>query len=163
MDVTVRPLDPADLPSVHAINQANVPEVGDATLEHLGWLIGESALALVAESDGSVVGYLVALRPGSTYTSPNYTWFAARYDDFLYVDRIAVAEDRRGQGIGSALYDAAEQHARDHGIPTLTCEVNVRPPNPTSLRFHERRGFETVGEQETYGDTVRVRLLAKDL
>lgn len=163
MDVSVRPLDPADLPIVHAINQANVPEVGDATLEHLGWLIGESELALVAEVDRTVAGYLVALRPGSTYTSPNYTWFATRYTEFLYVDRIAVAEDRRGHGVGSALYDAAELHAREHAIPTLACEVNVRPPNPTSLRFHERRGFDSVGEQETYGGTVRVRLLAKDL
>ena len=163
VDLIVRPLEEADLPIVHALNQANVPEVGDATVDHLAWLVGESEVSLVAEVAGRVVGYLVALRPGSTYASPNYTWFAGRYDDFLYVDRIAVAEATRGHGVGSALYDAAEHHAREHGIPTLACEVNVRPPNPTSLRFHERRGFGAVGEQETYGATVRVRLLAKDL
>jgi predicted GNAT superfamily acetyltransferase len=163
MDLIVRLLERADLGVVHAINQANVPEVGDATVEHLAWLVGESDASLVAEVDGTVVGYLIALGPGSSYTSPNYTWFAGRYDDFLYVDRVAVVDTTRGLGVGSALYDAAEQHAREHGISTLTCEVNVRPPNPTSLRFHERRGFVQVGEQDTYGATIRVRLLAKEL
>lgn len=148
---------------MHAINQANVPEVGDATLEHLVWLVSESAVSLVALVGDEVVGYLIALGPGSAYASPNYTWFSGRYDDFLYVDRIAVADAARGAGVGSALYDAAEGHARQHGTPTLACEVNIRPANPTSLRFHEQRGFEAVGEQETYGGTIRVRLLTKDL
>jgi hypothetical protein len=44
----------------------------------------------------------------------------------------------------------------------LTCEVNLRPPNEGSLRFHRRLGFREVGRQETpYG--ALVTLLALDL
>jgi hypothetical protein len=163
VDVIVRPLEQADLSVACAINQANVPEVGDATVEHLAWLVDESDVSLAAQADGQLVGHLIALCPGSTYTSPNYTWFAARYDDFLYVDRIAVIATARHGGVASMLYDAAEEHARQRGTPMLACEVNVRPRNEASLRFHEGRGFRPVGEQETYGDAIRVCLLAKDV
>ena len=41
-------------------------------------------------------------------------------------------------------------------------EVNLRPRNDGSLRFHQRLGFVEVGQQETpYG--ARVSMLAKDL
>ena len=36
-------------------------------------------------------------------------------------------------------------YARAQGVPRITCEVNVEPPNPVSLKFHERRGFREIG------------------
>ena len=30
----------------------------------------------------------------------------------------------------------------------VTAEVNVQPPNPGSIRFHQRHGFEQVGVLE---------------
>lgn len=50
------------------------------------------------------------------------------------------------------MFDAASKQGRD--------EVNVDPPNPGSLRFHDRLGFTEVGRQATKGDTVTVALLA---
>ena len=84
------------------------------------------------------------------------------HDDFLYVDRIVVDGAARGQGIGRALYDELFAYAGGR-TARITCEVNVRPPNPGSLRFHERAGFRAVGEQSTEGGTKQVRLLEKPL
>ncbi|MHB1091087.1 MAG: hypothetical protein ACYC06_04325 [Ilumatobacteraceae bacterium] len=44
----------------------------------------------------------------------------------------------------------------------LTCEVNLQPPNPDSLRFHQRLGFGEVGQQESKPGLI-VSLLAKRL
>ena len=43
----------------------------------------------------------------------------------------------------------------------VSCEVDVVPENPGSLRFHEALGFESVGQQDTEGGEKRVRLLVR--
>src|SRR5690606_4263291 len=118
-------------------------------------------LALLAEDDAGLLGFVVAFAPGAAYGSPNYGWFEARGSDHLYVDRIAVADRARRRGIASALYDAAEDRARATGRAEVTCEVNVVPRNEVSLRFHAARGFVEVGQQDV--DDHRVSLLAKPL
>jgi predicted GNAT superfamily acetyltransferase len=46
------------------------------------------------------------------------------------------------------------------GLREVTCEVNLEPPNPRSLAFHDRLGFVQVGELVTKNDTITVALLA---
>ena len=46
-------------------------------------------------------------------------------------------------------------------VPVLTCEVNIRPPNESSMRFHERYGFERVATQLIDDRSKEVALLAK--
>jgi predicted GNAT superfamily acetyltransferase len=132
-----------------------------------------ASMSLVAEIDdpagnspdatdgGNVVGFCIVLPPGTEYTSVNYRWFCERYDSFVYLDRVAVDEAARGAGIGAALY--AEVERRAAGTAELfTLEVNLRPRNDGSLRFHDRLGFVEVGQQETdYG--ILVSMLAKPL
>ena len=94
--------------------------------------------------------------------SENYRYFQRKYPRFLYVDRIAVTAEHHRRGVGRALY----QHLLNTSsadYPILTCEVNLRPPNPGSLVFHERIGFRAVGEQETEGGAGRVCLMAMPL
>ena len=88
----------------------------------------------------------------------NYKWFNERYDEFLYVDRIAVAEEARSGGLGSALYDAVAAHAERLACP-VTAEVSLRPPNPGSMRFHARHGFNQIGvfEQAEKAVTMMIR------
>lgn len=161
MPVVVRPLESYDLPAVLALNNAAVPAVPPATRQELAELVILAGLAVVAEtSPGRPAGFLLAMDPGEDYDSENYRWFSRRGDSFVYVDRIVVAEDERGTGIGRALYDAAFARAAEHERAEVTCEVNLRPENPESLAFHARLGFERVGEQETKGGAVRVALLA---
>ncbi len=123
------------------------------------WFADHAAYFRVAADADGIAAFLIGLRAGSAYASPNYRWFCAHYEDFAYVDRIAVAERARRQGLASQLYDDFMTMMRPH-VTIMTCEVNLRPPNPTSLRFHENRGFCRVGTQETEDGRKEVALLA---
>ena len=160
MPVILRPYAPADLDALVAINDGAYPAVPVTPAGELAELIELSRLALVVD-DGAVAGFVIALAPGVDYASENYVWFSARSDDFLYVDRIVLAPRLQGQGIGPRLYAAVEDAARADGATEITCEVNVRPPNPGSLAFHARLGFVEVGRQQTKGGANEVSLLAR--
>lgn len=160
----IRSLHPADLDAVAAINAACVPEVGPADVDRLSFIVDESICALVADLDGAVAGFLLGLGPGSAYDSVNYRWFAQRHSAFGYIDRIALAPAARGRGVGVELYRRFEAVARDHGAAVLTAEVNVAPPNPRSMRFHERFGFVVAAETRPEGtDDHRVAMVEKAL
>ncbi|KAA2261784.1 GNAT family N-acetyltransferase [Solihabitans fulvus] len=163
MTTSTRAIDDRDLDGVLVLNNGAVPSVNELTRDQLAELVAGAAVALVAVDGDEVAGFVLALSPGLPYESQNYRWFSGRYQDFLYVDRVVVAESRRGAGVGGVLYDAVTERARALGAGRVTCEVNVRPPNPGSMCFHERRGFRSVGEQHTENDTKRVALLALPL
>ncbi|NBN63298.1 GNAT family N-acetyltransferase [Pannonibacter tanglangensis] len=144
----IRPARRDDLPDLLAINQANVPAVGDLDADSLARLMQQAAHVLVAETaDAEVAGFLLCLHEGAAYGSPNYAWLAARHPRMAYVDRIALAEGQRSQGLGAQLYAALAAAEAGTGRP-LTCEVNERPANPGSLRFHQRLGFEITGRAD---------------
>lgn len=160
----IRSLELADLDAVHAINEAEVPAVGSASRAALRDLADWSVIALVAEIDGEVAGFCLVLGPGSDYGSMNYRWFCDRYDDFVYLDRVAIAPTFQRRGIGRRLYAEVERRAAEirPNANWFTLEVNLRPRNDQSLSFHADLGFSEVGRQETdYG--VLVSLMAKPL
>lgn len=154
----IRPLIEADLDAVLAINQDNTPGVGELDAPRLRELVGWCSHALVIVEQGEIVAFLLVLGPGTPYGSANYRWFCDGYPAFAYVDRIAVRGDRQSQGLGALLYE--ELFRLEPEVPT-TCEVNIRPINAGSLRFHERHGFRIVGEQDTEGGKKRVALMAR--
>lgn len=160
MPVQLRAYEVSDLPALVAINDAAYPAVPITPADELADLIASSALTVVVD-DGQPAGFIVALAPGLDYSSENYTWFSARSQDFLYVDRIVLAPRLQGQGVGPLLYGAVEDAARAVGASEVLCEVNVRPANPGSLAFHARLGFVEVGRQQTKGGANEVSLLAK--
>lgn len=167
----LRLMSRADLATVLAINNAAVPAVGeldDASLHHL---VDVSELALVATAPGphadhdgansdsadpdDVVGFCIVLRPSADYHSVNYRWFCDRYEDFVYLDRVAITPGAQGHGLGRALYEFV---AASTTAPWFCLEVNLRPRNDPSLAFHERLGFAEVGQQETdYGALVSLQ------
>jgi len=149
--VTVRAYSPADLATVHAINQAEVPAVGSEPVEEIEHIAAISAIALVATVDDAIAGFTLVLPPGTDYKSDNYAWFAERYADFLYLDRVAIAPPYQRMGIGRALYDEVAAQAR-RARPSATdwlLEVNLRPRNDRSLAFHAALGFQEVGQHES--------------
>ncbi len=157
--VVLRDIAPFDLAAIHALNEAGAPGVHPEPPEQLDAITRMSCIALAAEIDGVVVGFCQVLPPGAPYDSMNYSWFSARYDSFVYLDRVAVAESHRNRGIGGRLYAEVEHRT---SAQWLTLEVNLRPRNAGSLRFHTRHGFLEVGQQETdYG--ALVSLMAKRL
>lgn len=156
----IRTLHQDDLPALAALNDAAVPAVNALGLHGLAAHAPRCAVALVADDGTGPVGFLLALAPGVDYASENYRWFSAHRPGSMYVDRVVVAPTAHGRGLGRALYAATAQHAVERGLAEVTCEVNLEPPNPASLAFHRRLGFERVGTQRTTGGTVEVALLA---
>ncbi len=107
------------------------------TLESLQWLHDAAAYCRVVVDGGEIVAFLLALREGGTYDSLNYRWFAQNYDRFLYIDRVVVASQSRGAGIGRLLYADVFAFAGRSQVAHVTCEYDIDPPNEASRRFHE--------------------------
>ena len=140
---TARPASVADLGAVVELNNLHVPAVSPMDDESAGWFLANAVLTVV----GSVDALLITLGPGSTYWSANYAWFGGQFDEFWYVDRIVVAASCEGQGVGRLLYAEAVAQARARGLGRVCAEVNLKPRNDRSLRFHERFGFVEVGQR----------------
>jgi predicted GNAT superfamily acetyltransferase/uncharacterized protein YggU (UPF0235/DUF167 family) len=156
----LRELTRADWPRLLELNLASERELSALDEQRLEWILSLAQRAIGVERDGEVVGFALALAPGSSYDSENYRWFASRFERFLYLDRIAVAESQRRQGLGMRLYDAMETAARP--FARMVCEVNVLPANPASLAFHAARGYTELARLEHTPEKV-VALLSKEL
>jgi predicted GNAT superfamily acetyltransferase len=159
--ITLRKVEESDLGYVLRLNEAAVPAVNSIDLDQMRWFARNAAYFGVAVRDGDVAGFLVGMRPGTTYASPNYRWFCDKYDEFGYIDRVAIAENARRLGLATRLYRDFEA-CLPSTVGLLTCEVNIVPPNESSMRFHEEYGFRTVGTQTLVNDRKQVALMAKE-
>jgi predicted GNAT superfamily acetyltransferase len=153
---------PHDLAEILALNESEVPHVGSVDIERMHWFAENATYFRVAKIDGQLGAFLIGLRPGTSYQSLNYRWFCDRYEDFAYVDRIAVATAGRRLGLASSLYDDFAA-AMPPSVTVMTCEVNIEPPNDSSMQFHTRLGFREVGTLSSDNGSKKVALLLKDL
>lgn len=147
----LRPATTADFAAILALNEESVAALSPLTRERLAALDACAALHLVVEDGARVIAFLLALREGAAYDSPNYRWFAQRFERFLYVDRVVVSTSARGRGVGARLYEALFEFAATQAVGPVSCEYDVEPPNPASERFHARFGFREVGRQRLDG------------
>jgi len=145
--MTIREVADSDHTAILALNLESEHLLSPMDADRLRRLDAQSAYhRVVADADG-VGAFLLVFRESADYDSPNYRWFAERYDTFLYVDRVVVAQSHQGRGLGRLLYDDLFAFARAAGVPCITCEFDIEPPNEASRRFHARYGFEEVGTQ----------------
>ena len=157
LEVLDQPISDQDLNDIWSINQENIPEVGSVpNLTRMKALVDWSSHVIVVRSE-EVVGFIVLMREGETYDSLNYDFFNSKDDPFLYVDRIAIKDTYRRQGLGSMLYEKTIEIAEYLELDTC-CEVNTLPRNDASLSFHERFGFREVGTKD-YDDHSVVYLI----
>ncbi|MBV8215928.1 MAG: GNAT family N-acetyltransferase [Verrucomicrobia bacterium] len=138
---------PSDFPKVIKLNQLSEHFLSPLNLNKLSLLAKEAAVFQVAILDEKIAGFLLAFAPGADYHNQNFLFFKARYVDFLYVDRVVIAEEFRGKGLATKFYSQLEQEANRRGISRLVCEIHIDPPNPVSLSFHEKQGFIEVAQQ----------------
>lgn len=162
MAASIRDVVTSDLDAVLTLNQLETPHVGSVDLQKMRWFAAHADYFRVAAASDRIAAYLIGLRPGTSYESPNYRWFCDRYDDFAYIDRVAVAEFARRTGLASCLYDDFASTMPD-SVRIMACEVNLKPSNETSMRFHRQHGFRQVGSRSMEGGTKEVAMLIKDL
>ena len=159
-NISFRQMVESDLENVLALNQELVHFLSDLDMKKLIHLCDESAMQLVVEENGKFAGFLLAFREGADYDSINYTWFEDIYPQFLYVDRVVISPTAQSGGMGSMLYDEVFRVARESGVPVVTAEYNVIPPNEISEKFHARYGFEELARQQTADGKKIVALVA---
>jgi amino-acid N-acetyltransferase len=123
MSITVRPARTADVEAIESLIEPYVKQ---------RILLGKDAVVLyeaiqqfvVAELDGEVVGC------GALHVM---------WRDLGEVRTVAVAESKRGHGVGRAIIAALESSARTLGLTRLFCLT-------FETEFFHRQGYEAIGE-----------------
>lgn len=90
--------------------------------------------AIVAESDGEVVGYAIFFRSYSTFLGKAGIWLEDLY----------VKQSLRGGGIGKRLLQEVGKVARDEGAGRL--EWSVLDWNEPAIGFYRRLGADILGD-----------------
>jgi hypothetical protein len=145
-------------PEILALNAESVHFLSPLSAQQLEHLHVHAAYHKVVVDGQRVAAFLLAFAPGAPYDSVNYQWFAARFSNFLYVDRVVVSQAARGCGLASLLYRDLFHVASAQGFSRVVCEFDIEPPNPVSEAFHRRFGFTQIGAQRVAGGSKLVSL-----
>jgi uncharacterized protein len=156
--IAARDVTQGDFETILAINSANVVHTSPMDLTRLIALDRLSCYHRVACVDGRVLGFLLAMHSGANYENENFAWFAERYERFVYVDRVVIAQTARGRHLGSLLYEDLFGWAWQNAFPFVTCEYNVIPANEPSRLFHGKFGFTEQGTQWVANHAKKVSL-----
>ena len=163
MEFLIRNATTSDLETVLTLNESVVPHVNSITLADMQDFLAKAVyFRLACDAADQVVAFLIGLDPDTKYHSPNFLWFCDHYENFAYVDRIAVAASAQRQGVAEALYGDFANVTRDWA-QYICCEVNLRPQNPGSFAFHQRLDFVQVGTLESDNGAKKVALLLKKI
>jgi ribosomal protein S18 acetylase RimI-like enzyme len=143
----VRPATPADVPGLGRLGALLVrvhhgfdtgrfivppPDIEDAYAAFLGALLDDpDAVVLVAERDGSVVGY--------TYAGIEGTDFLALRGPAGVLHDLAVDPAHRAHGVGRTLVDATMAALRARGVRQAVLFTAVQ--NEAGQRLFARAGF----------------------
>ena len=95
-------------------------------------LQNENSLFFAATENGEVIGYI-----GINFVI-----------DEGYIYNVAVDEQHRGKGVGSALIRTLVTHCKKENFAFLTLEV--RESNTAARSLHSHFGFIKVGERKNY-------------
>lgn len=161
MTLRLRDVREHELDQVLALNNGAGPSIRPLDASQLRVLYAEAGYFRVAELDGHLAGFLVAMRPDADYHSPNFRWFCQQFPDFVYIDRIVVAGTHRRHGLGRIFYADVQSHAEVRSA-TLCCEVLLEPRDDASVLFHTAYGFRELSRLDLPGYGP-VSMLAKDL
>ncbi len=162
MAIAIRDVREHELDSVLALNNAAGPTILPLDATRIRWFFDHADYFRVADAEGHIAGFLIAMRESAGYDSPNFVWFQRRLVQFLYIDRIVIARPYRGSGLGRIFYADVTSFAEVR-VPTLACEVFLEPRDDVSVLFHGTYGFKELGQQVMPGLDRRVSLLAKEL
>ena len=140
------------------LNNCSARETSMLTRQRFDTIISSAFVATYIEPRAA---FLLAFAESDDYDGGHFLWFRNRFDAFLYIDRVVVAEHCRRQGLGRLLYADVFERAEQLGHKSVVCEVNLQPPNPISDRFHAGLGFEEVGRATIDDGAKTVRYLLR--
>lgn len=113
------------------------------------------SITFLAYEGDTVLGYL-KLNRGAAQTEEGFA-------NSLEIQRIYVAKEAKGQGVGSHFMDLAEMQAKKWNLSYLW--LGVWEHNPKAIRFYENKGFSKFSEHVfVVGDDRQTDwLMRKDL
>jgi len=132
MTVVVRVAERADLGAIIAIERASFGDPWTRGMFGIHLVPEGGNDFLVADEDGSVVGYAITVA-------------VAGESELL---NIAVGPDRRRHGVGALLLDAAMDRCRGSGATEMWLEV--RASNAGARMLYASRGFAEMGVRKRY-------------
>ncbi|HYI11318.1 MAG TPA: ribosomal protein S18-alanine N-acetyltransferase [Thermoanaerobaculia bacterium] len=121
--LTIEPAMPADLTTVHDIEQISFPAPWRIEF-FASELLAKGRFNVVAKRNGVVIGYLFSM------------WIFEE----LHVNKIAVVPEERRRGIADALMDRCFDFAREHEVELITLEV--RQSNKGAQDFYRHLDFQ---------------------
>jgi [ribosomal protein S18]-alanine N-acetyltransferase len=127
--LTVRRLAYADLPAVLAIERRSFETPWSLAMFVLE-LSKPSGICLAIAAEGGLVGYLIC----------------SRYADVWHLMNIAVAPERRREGIATGLM----QRLFDEAGTDARFTLEVRTSNRSAITMYERFGFRPAGHRRRY-------------
>ena len=150
MDIPIRNANRDDLTEIMKINHAVAyPEKKDGfliqkrSIEEFQKLLKLSKYFLVAEAEGKIAGYLIALDETADYLENElFSFYAKNYEKFTFVDQIAILPECQGRGIGTKMY----KKIRESESKRILIDIFLKPKNNQSIAFHEKLGFKFADE-----------------
>ncbi|MDA9737404.1 GNAT family N-acetyltransferase [Acidimicrobiaceae bacterium] len=163
-------INDSNIGDCHTINENNVPNVGTTTFKEFEILVQNSDFHRCVILDNKVLGFLICFKDSYKTKSfmysikhKNFNEFRNQLKNFMYVDRIAVDEKYRNNGIASTLYEILIDYCLTTDIEYLTAEINLLPvKNEPSFMFHSKYQFKEINTKkysEDYEVSLQKRIL----
>jgi RimJ/RimL family protein N-acetyltransferase len=91
----------------------------------------ENAVILAAQNEGRMIGYLMAI--GGSVKRTGHSAYIV----------VGILMEYRGKGVGTELFQAVEEWAKNHGISRL--ELTAVTRNTAGISLYQKSGFEIEG------------------
>ena len=110
MDSQIRNVELNDINDLIRINELSIPAVNSITEAKFEWFYNNSLYFRLIKSTGDeIYGFLLVLNSALDYESINYKWFQNRYDQFAYIDRVAILKKyKRIDGLVNNAYPRSD-------------------------------------------------------
>lgn len=135
--VHYRLYQPGDFEPLYAIEEACFQPPLRFPRGYMRRLVTSAKVATwIAEDNGRLPGFAIV------------EWSADEFSTVAYIQTLEVAQDQRGQGIGTELLRRMESSAQQEGASLIWLHVDAE--NARAIRLYEAHGYHLQGREENY-------------